>query len=104
MRRLGVLKKTIDRFGVVSEEVAGEMASGAAKCASAEVGIGISGIAGPTGGTAEKPVGTVCFGFSIKGNRVTSTQHFGEIGRAEVRRKSVDYVFRELSALLTNMI
>ena len=50
-------KDSIESYGVVSEEVAGEMAAGSAKAMAAEVGVGISGIAGPTGGSAEPPVG-----------------------------------------------
>lgn len=100
IRRLGVSPESISRFGVVSEEVAGQMASGAAKTAKADVAVGISGIAGPEGGTAQKPVGTVCFGFFVNGAVTTATQHFGNIGRNEVREKSVDFVFETLSDLL----
>ena len=100
IRRLGVLADTIARFGVVSEEVAGQMASGAAKAARADVAVGISGIAGPDGGTEQKPVGTVCFGFWVNGEIKTFTKHFGNIGRNEVRNKSVDFVFETLCDLL----
>ena len=100
IRRLGVLADTIARFGVVSEEVAGQMAAGAAKAAQADVAVGISGIAGPDGGTQQKPVGMVCFGFSVNGTVTTATKYFGNIGRNEVREKSVDFVFDTLSRLL----
>lgn len=92
--------ETIDRYTVVSEEVAIEMARGIAKNNDAEVGVGITGVAGPTGGTPECPVGTVCFGFYIDGKEKTSTMHFGEIGRNEVRAKCVDYVMETLCELL----
>ena len=62
---IGVSPDTIAEFGVVSEQVVSQMAKGAAKAADAEVGVGISGIAGPGGGTPKKPFGTVCFGFYI---------------------------------------
>ena len=62
-----VSKDTLEKHGAVSEETAYKMASGVAKTAGANVGVGITGIAGPTGGTKEKPVGTVCFGYSING-------------------------------------
>jgi len=98
--RLGVLPDTIARFGVVSEEVAGQMAAGAAKAAGADAAVGISGIAGPDGGSDQKPVGTVCFGFFVNGEIKTFTKHFGAIGRNAVRERSVDFVFETLSSLL----
>ncbi len=100
MKYLGVKGETIAANGVVSQEVAGEMCEGAAKAMGAEVGVGISGIAGPTGGTATKPVGMVCFGFYINGEKHTFTKQFGDIGRNNVREKSVQFVFEELLELL----
>ncbi len=100
IKYLGVTSDTIDKYGVVSEAVAGEMAVGIAQANNAEVGIGISGIAGPTGGTKEKPVGTVCFGISINNELSTYTVLFGNIGRQIVREKSVDFVFDKLIELL----
>lgn len=100
MRFLGVREDTINEYGVVSEQVAREMASGVAKTAQSEVGVGVTGIAGPTGGTAKKPVGMVCFGISVNGTVKTYTCYFGEIGRNEVRQKSVDFVFQKLDELL----
>lgn len=93
---LGVSPDTIQKYGVVSEPVAAEMAAGAAKRAAAQVGVGISGIAGPGGGTPTKPVGTVCFGFCINGVTHTETVHFGSIGRNVVRQASVDFVYTTL--------
>lgn len=100
MRFLGVREDTINDYGVVSEQVAREMASGVAKTAQSEVGVGVTGIAGPTGGTAKKPVGMVCFGIFVNGTVKTYTCYFGEIGRNEVRQKSVDFVFQKLDELL----
>ena len=97
---LGVLESTIEEFGVVSEPVAGQMAAGVAKRNHAQVGVGVSGIAGPTGGSSEKPVGMVCFGFYFDGDIWTATQYFGDIGRNEVRRKSVEFVYRVLAEKL----
>ncbi len=97
---LGVAQQSIDDFGVVSEQVACEMARGVASKAGSDVGVGITGIAGPTGATETKPVGMVCFGFCI-GNKVeTFTCYFGNIGRNNVREKSVDFVFSTLLNLL----
>ncbi|MCD7723106.1 MAG: nicotinamide-nucleotide amidohydrolase family protein [Clostridiales bacterium] len=100
MKFLGVKPQTILEHGVVSEAVAAEMALGAANAAGAQVGVGVTGVAGPGGGTAKKPVGMVCFGFSINGNVKTYTKYFGEIGRNQVRKSSVEFVFSTLIYLL----
>lgn len=100
VRVLGVRQETIDRFSVVSEPVAREMAEGAALAGQAEVGVGITGVAGPSGGTAESPVGTVCFGFFMNGRERQATKHFGSIGRQAVRRASVAFVFETLREML----
>ena len=97
---INVSHETIENYGVVSEQVAGEMCKGVAEKAHSEVGVGITGVAGPTGGTAKKPVGMVCFGFYVLGNVITRTMQFGNIGRNEVRAKSVDFVFNTLAELL----
>lgn len=97
---LGVAQQSIDDFGVVSEQVACEMARGVASKAGSDVGVGITGIAGPTGATETKPVGMVCFGFCINGNVTTVTKYFGNIGRNNVRKSSVDFVMAELLKLL----
>lgn len=97
---LGVDTNTILKNGVVSEEVAREMAIGVAKAAGSEVGVGVTGVAGPGGGTAKKPVGMVCFGFYVNGDVRTYTQQFGEIGRNQVRKSSVEFVFSTLKELL----
>ncbi len=97
---LGVSRDKIAERGVVSEEVAAEMAAGVARLNASEVGVGISGIAGPGGGTATKPVGMVCFGFYIGGEVYAFTEQFGNIGRNNVREASVDFVYEKLMALL----
>lgn len=99
-----VAEEDIAKHGVVSECVALSMAKGAAAAANADIGVGISGIAGPAGGSAEKPVGTVCFGFYFGGKagcgvpqfEISKTMHFGAIGRQAVRNASVDFVFEML--------
>lgn len=100
MKFLGVSADTILSYGVVSEEVAREMAQGVSRVAESEVGVGITGVAGPGGGTAKKPVGMVCFGFCIKGQTVTYTKQFGEIGRNQVRKSSVEFVLQTLLNML----
>ena len=76
------------------------MAKGAAKASGAEVGAGISGIAGPGGGTEEKPVGTVCFGFYLNGRELAFTKHFGDLGRTAVRQAAAETVYDTLLELL----
>mgnify|MGYP004648814131 CR=1 FL=1 len=97
---LGVRQETIDTHGVVSEETAAEMAAGAAKRALAEVGVGITGLAGPGGGTDALPVGTVCFGFSVNGTCHTATVRFAHAGRNAVRRRAAVFALRWLAGLL----
>lgn len=96
---VGVNSQTIQKFNVVSREVAGEMAEGASKVAGANVGVGITGLAGPSGGTAEISVGTVCFGFCIQGKTYTFKQHIS--GRRNVvRKKAVAFAVKKLIELL----
>ena len=102
INRLGVKKEIIDFLGVVSEDVAGAMASGVCALTGAEIGVGITGIAGPTGGTPDKPVGMVCFGFSINGKVITKTVNFEDVGRNNVRQSASTYVFKTLTYLLEN--
>lgn len=68
MRRLKVKAETLDKYGAVSEETAREMALGIQEAAKADIGISVTGIAGPDGGTPEKPVGLVYVGLCIKGD------------------------------------
>ena len=68
MKYLGVSKETLDKYGAVSEQTAYEMAEGLCSRTGADVGVGITGIAGPDGGTAEKPVGRVYVGVCVRGN------------------------------------
>ncbi len=96
---LGVSVKTIEAVGVVSEEVAKEMAEGVMKKAGANVGVGITGIAGPTGATKTKPVGMVCFGICINGVTKTFTKIFSG-DRTSVREQSTDFVINTLISLL----
>ena len=95
----GVSAKSIEKYGVVSEPVAGEMAKGIAKSAGANVGVGISGIAGPTGGTETKPVGMVCFGFSVNGSVQTFTKYF-KGSRTKGRKQSTNYALNKLLEIL----
>ena len=87
MKLLSVKGETLKKFGAVSEEVAKEMAMGSKKIAESDVAISITGIAGPDGGTVQKPVGMVCFGVASSGSVKSFTRHFTE-NRSEVRRQA----------------
>ena len=100
VKYLGVREEDIAAHGVVSEQVAGQMAKGCALANGAQVGVGISGIAGPTGGTPNKPVGTVCFGFYMDGDIHTFTCLFENLDRQGVRMAAVRYVYETLETLL----
>lgn len=76
-KMLGVSAATIEQHGAVSEETAIEMAIGAINHSQANIAASITGIAGPSGGTATKPVGTVCFAWILQGREaITATHHF----------------------------
>lgn len=99
IRLLGVSKESVRDFGVVSHQVVKEMAEGALKKAGADVAVSVSGIAGPSGGSEAKPVGTVFVGLSILSGEgcKTETFHFLFHGtREEVRRQTVEEVLRIL--------
>ena len=97
---LGVDEEAIDQYGVVSEEVAYQMANGVKSKASSNVGVGVTGIAGPSGGTLDKPIGMVCFGIAINDKTYTYTQQFGDIGRTNVRCKATEFVIEKILELL----
>ena len=89
MQMLEVDKQLIDTLGAVSEPVVQQMANNAVKFSEADISVAISGIAGPGGGTPEKPVGTVCFSwYNAHGGEKTATYIF--VGdRAEVRAQAI---------------
>ena len=94
---LGVDPKTIELFGAVSEKVAFEMAFGAGEKSNSNLSIAVTGIAGPSGGTSEKPVGMVCFGFFVNGNVETTTQFFSG-ARSDIVSQSIAFALEELSS------
>ena len=97
---LGVRHETIVNHGAVSEEAAREMALGALDRSRATVALAITGIAGPGGGSAAKPVGTVCFAWARKGHAAsTETRRFAG-DRDAVRRQSVEHALEKVLQLL----
>lgn len=85
---IGVKKQTLDKFGAVSEEVAREMAKGAALFNKADVIVSVTGIAGPDGGTEEKPVGLVYVACNVKGTITVKKFHFSG-SREKIRETTV---------------
>ena len=100
---LGVQEQTLAQFGAVSEEVALEMAKGARQASGSDVGFAITGIAGPTGGTNEKPVGTVCFGFWYDDELFSTTQLF-KGDRESVRDQAAVFAFQSTAELLAKHV
>jgi len=97
---LGVRAATIAKHGAVSEETAREMALGALKHSRGTIALAITGIAGPGGGSAAKPVGTVCFAWARKGDEASvETRRFSG-DRDAVRRQSVEHALRKALDLL----
>ena len=85
---LGVPARTLRRYGAVSEETARAMAAGALRHGHGQVALAITGVAGPTGGSRDKPVGTVCFAWA-HGSKISSEMRRFDGDRASVRRQSV---------------
>ena len=94
---LGVKKETLNTFGAVSEQTAYEMALGAAKAADARVSLAVTGIAGPGGGSEEKPVGLVYIGCNIDGN-VTVSKNLFQGDRLTIRKQATQ---KAIALLLT---
>ena len=103
---LGVPIRLLEVYGAVSEEVAKAMAEGAQVNSGVNAALSITGIAGPSGGSTEKPVGMVCFGWAIRSdagdNRIiTKTMRF-DGDRQHVRQQACDFALSELAKLLEN--
>lgn len=95
MEMLGVSAATLASFGAVSEETALEMAAGALARSRAGVAVAVTGIAGPGGGSADKPVGLVWFGLAVKGRPVVAEKRlFEDRGRAVIREETVVHALK----------
>ena len=97
---LGVHEATLNQHGAVSEAVVREMAMGAMQHSQAQVSLAVSGIAGPDGGTADKPVGTVWFAWCVKEMMCVSHMHHLMGNRAEIRAQSVHIALQGVLDLL----
>lgn len=97
---LGVSKSTLDEFGAVSSETVVEMSTGVLAHMDADVALSISGIAGPGGGSDDKPVGLVWFSWGGRDNPVRTESHVFEGDREAVRRQAVERALQLLLAML----
>lgn len=98
-RFLGVSPETIRKYGVVSRETALEMVRGLKKVSGADICISVTGIAGPGGGTAETPVGTVYIGFDIMGRQFTRLPELwklNNLSRSSIRTAAAVYIFETI--------
>jgi len=100
---LGVDTALLQSDGAVSESVAQAMVQGALKHSQAQVAVAVTGIAGPAGGSAAKPVGTVCFGFAAPGKISSEKCHFSG-DRAAVRAATVQHALARLVELLADPV
>lgn len=97
---LGVEAEALEQFGAVSETVAAQMAQGAAKAAGAKVSVAVTGIAGPEGGTREKPVGLVYIGCYVNGKTFVQKNLF-QGDRCSVRKKASEQALQFLLSCLS---
>ncbi len=93
---LGVSELTLNSYGAVSEEVVKEMVEGALSYSRADIAVAISGIAGPTGGSDEKPVGMVCFAWMMREKQANADTVCLDGNRDSVRKQAVEFAFKGL--------
>jgi nicotinamide-nucleotide amidase len=96
---LGVRRATLRKYGAVSEQTAREMARGALRRSRGTVAVSVTGVAGPSGGSREKPVGMVCFAWVHRKRLKSETRRFSG-GRTNVRRKSVVHALKGVFNIL----
>lgn len=93
---LGVRTGTLKRFGAVSIETAKEMAEGVLAHSHAHVSLAVTGVAGPTGGTKDKPVGTICFAWAGRERETRTDRKLFTGSRSDIRAQAVEYVLKKL--------
>lgn len=98
---LGVSKHIIDNYGAVSHECADAMVLGALEHSEADIGVSVTGIAGPDGGTPEKPLGLVYIAVCVRGNEPDITENFFKGSREEIRKAATE---KALSLLIESVI
>lgn len=101
---LGVQQATLDQYGAVSAQTAQEMVMGALNRSHAQMGVSITGIAGPDGGTAVKPVGMICFAWAIEDGPVRQETRFFKGNRDTIRQLSVVTALQGILRLLDDAI
>ncbi len=99
---LGVSLASLEEHGAVSQTVAEEMASGAIRNSNADIAVSVTGIAGPSGGSAEKPVGLVYIGIARRGEPASAQRHIFKGSRDEVRAQSVRTALEKIRSVLEN--
>jgi nicotinamide-nucleotide amidase len=98
---IDVSQNLIEQHGAVSDQVARAMALGAKQNSGSDLSLSITGIAGPSGGSPEKPIGTVCFAWALANDQIVSeTKHF-EGNRQQIRQQACDFSLRKLLNLVT---
>lgn len=97
---INVSENTLDKFGAVSEQVVKEMALGALNNSSANISLSVSGIAGPGGGTAEKPVGMVCFGWAISNKDTYTETAYFDGDRDSIRKQAVQLALKGILKMI----
>ena len=100
---LAVSEDTLATFGAVSEQVATEMATGALKYSHAQVSASITGVAGPSGGSADKPVGTVCFSWAFADQSPITKTYYLAGSRVEIRAQAVNIALLGLIEILPDL-
>jgi len=100
---LGVRESTLNQHGAVSEMTVREMVAGALQHSAAQVALSVSGIAGPDGGTADKPVGTVWFAWGIKNGEAVARRYQLSGDRAEVRAQAVRIALQGVINMLNQL-
>lgn len=103
VQMLGVDAATLEKFGAVSLETAKEMAAGALDHSNAMISLAITGVAGPTGGSPDKPVGTVCFAWCLRGAAPEAERCHFDGDREAIRRASVVHALAGLIERARNM-
>ena len=102
MNVLGIPSDIINFYGAVSEPVASAMAMQSRDLLGVDIAVSVTGIAGPGGGSEEKPVGLVYFGLATGGNVKTHIKNFGDIGRENVRGQSVMFALELIQSALAD--